>query len=228
MISNINLITIKEVMARVLGHPMLQDVTLEQCVRHTLDFINKVGYPQIYDEKEVEVEINDYRGLLPCDLVSVILVKDGCEVMKKNTGYFKKCCGNPSYSTKGRYIYTTFKQGKVQVAYRAIPVDQDGFPLIPDLPVFLNALELYIKWRAFVVLFDQQKITPQILQHTEGDYAKAVAQLNSEMALPDYAEMENITNMINQLIPSVHEYSRAFNTLGDHTHLDNLGRGFNG
>ena len=213
MISNINLITIKEVMARVLGHPMLQDVTIEQCVRHTLDFINKVGYPQIYDEKEVEVEINDYRGLLPCDL-------------KKSTGYFKKCCGNLSYNIKGRYIYTTFRYGKVQVAYRAIPVDQDGFPLIPDLPVFLNALELYIKWRAFVVLFDQQKITPQILQHTEKDYSAAVAQLNSEMALPDYAEMENITNMINQLIPSVHEYSRAFNTLGDHTHLNNLGRGY--
>jgi len=46
------------------------------------------------------------------------------------------------------------------------------------------------------------------------------------MALPDYAEMENITNMINQLIPSVYEYSRAFNTLGDHTHLDNLGGGY--
>ena len=47
-----------------------------------------------------------------------------------------------------------------------------------------------------------------------------MAQLNSEMALPNYAEMENITNMINQLIPSVHEYSRAFNTLGDHTVLN--------
>lgn len=92
--------------------------------------------------------------------------------------------------------------------------------MIPDTPVFLNALELYIKWRVFIMLFDQQKITPQILQYTEKDYSSAVAQLNSEMALPNYAEMENITNMINQLIPSVHEYSRAFNTLGDHTVLN--------
>ena len=226
MINNIHLISIAEVMARVLDHPMLQDVTIEQCVRYTLDFISKVGYPQIYEEKTVSVNIDEYRGLLPCDLVSVILVKDQCEVMKQATGYFKKCCGTPSYSIKGRYIYTTFKSGKVDVAYRAIPVDDDGFPKIPDTPVFLNALELYIKWRRFINLFDQQKINLQILQYAEKDYSAAVAQLNSEMALPNYAEMENITNMINQLIPSVHEYSRAFNTLGDHTHLDNLGRGY--
>ena len=220
MINNINLITIREVMARVLGHPMLQDVTIEQCVRHTLDFINKVGYPEIYDEKIVTVDINDYRGLLPCDLVAVILVKGGCEVLKQNTGVFKFPCTQPSYNVKGRYIYTTFKEGKVEVAYRAIPTDDDGFPMIPDTPVFLNALELYIKWRTFIVLFDQQKISPAILQYTEKDYSAAVAQLNSEMALPSYAEMENITNMINQLIPSVHEYSKGFTHLGDHTHLD--------
>jgi len=69
------------------------------------------------------VEISDYRGILPCDLVQVILVKDGCQVMKQSTGYFKKACGTPSYNVKGRYIYTSFKEGKVDVAYRAIPVD---------------------------------------------------------------------------------------------------------
>lgn len=69
MVDNINMISIKELMARVTGHPLMQDVTLEQGIRYTVDFINIVGYPEIYKNKLADVEIHEHRGLLPCDLV---------------------------------------------------------------------------------------------------------------------------------------------------------------
>lgn len=41
------------------------------------------------------------------------------------------------------------------------------------------------------------------------------------MSTPNIAEMENITNMFNQLIPSTHEYRDGFVHLGDHINLPN-------
>jgi hypothetical protein len=54
----------------------------------------------------------------------------------------------------------------VAISYKSIPVDKDGFPLLIDNPVFLKALELYIKKEVFTVLFDMGKITPPVLQNT--------------------------------------------------------------
>ena len=58
-------------------------------------------------------------------------------------------------------------------------LDENGFPMIPDMPLFQKALELYIKTEWFTVLFDMDKINGSVLQHTEQDYCWTVAQLQS-------------------------------------------------
>ena len=112
----------------------------------------------------------------------------------------------------------------VKISYRAMYLDDDGFPMVPDMPLFLKALELYIKSNVFTMLFDMQKIPQAVLQHTEQDYAWTVGQLQTQMNTPNVAEMENITNMFNQLIPGTHEYRNGFLHLGDHVNLPNKRR----
>ena len=57
MVDNINMISIREVMARVTGHPLMKDLSLEQCIRYTIDFINIVGYPEVFKNKLADVKI---------------------------------------------------------------------------------------------------------------------------------------------------------------------------
>lgn len=160
MVDNINMISIKELMARVTGHPLMQDVTLEQGIRYTVDFINIVGYPEIYKNKLADVEIQDHRGLLPCDLIQLVQVMDSChEALKQMTDNFSQYKESiPAYKVQGRCIFTTFKDGTVKVAYKAMYLDDDGFPMIPDMPLFQKALELYIKSNVFAIKFDLGKI----------------------------------------------------------------------
>ena len=224
MMDNINMVSIKDLMASLLDHPLLQDLTIEQCVRYTVEFINITGFNNVYKNKLCNVKIQNYRGQLPCDLVQLVQVmncKDN-EALKQMTGNFDLYRDYiPSYKTQGLFIFTTFEEGEVKVAYRAMHIDDEGFPMIPDLPLFQKALELYIKCKMFTKLFDQQKISQAVLQHTEQEYAWAIGQLNSDMKMPNLAEMENITNMLHQLIPNEHEYRDGFAHLGDHINLRN-------
>lgn len=71
-------------------------------------------------------------------------------------------------------IYTSIEKGEIELAYRAIMVDSDGYPLIPDDGTFAIALELYIKKRYFTILFDQGKISHQVLANTQQEYCWAV------------------------------------------------------
>lgn len=88
----------------------------------------------------------------------------GHEVIKQMTDNFDSWRDSiPAYKVQGRCIFTTFSDGTVKVAYRAMYLDDDGFPMIPDMPLFQKALELYIKTECFTVLFDMDKISGNVL-----------------------------------------------------------------
>ena len=76
MVKEIQYTSIRRVLDNLLEHPMLSDVSLEQAVRYTIRFIGLHGFPKFYQDKIEEIEIHEFRGLLPCDLISIDQVKD--------------------------------------------------------------------------------------------------------------------------------------------------------
>ena len=222
-----NFVNIREVLARVTSHPMLKNVDLEQAIRYTVDFISIVGCPTFYLDKEVDIPIEDYRGLMPCDLVSIVQVKD------KKTGFCMHSMTDtfnpreynfhtePTFKTQGNIILTSFRTGEVTISYKALPVDETGIPLLIDNANFLKALELYIKKEKFSDLYDEGKIRDSIMGKAETDYAWAVAQCEKEFVMPSISELQSITNMYNTLIPRVTEFDNGFTELGNREYLIN-------
>lgn len=222
-----NFVNIREVLARVTSHPMLKNVDLEQAIRYTIDFLSVVGCPTFYLDKEIDISIEDYRGLMPCDLVSITQVKD------KKTGLcmhsmidtFNPIENNlnteSTFKTQGNIILTSFRTGEITISYKAIPVDETGIPLLIDNANFLKALELYIKKEKFGDLYDEGKIRDGIMAKTERDYAWAVAQCEKEFIMPSISELQSITNMWNTLIPRVTEFDNGFAKLGNREYLIN-------
>ena len=67
MVKEIKYVSIKEIVSRVLRHPMLKDFGLEQAIQYVADFNDIFGLPKLMEDKETDVDIKDYRGVLPCD-----------------------------------------------------------------------------------------------------------------------------------------------------------------
>ena len=120
-----------------------------------------------------------------------------------------------SFKTQGRVIFTSFPVGRIEVAYKAIPVDEDGFPLLIDNETYLNALEAYIKVKVFTVKFDTNNMSAGVLSNAQTDYAWAARLLQSEMTTPSVSEMESITRYLNTLIKPVTHFDNGFKNLGD-------------
>ena len=127
--------------------------------------------------------------------------------------------GELSFKTQGSVIFTSFKTGDIELSYKAIPTDDGGLPLLPDNPVFLKTLELYIKKEWFTILFDMGKISPAVLQNTQQEYAFKAGQCNNEFMIPSVSEMEAFTRMYNTLIPRVNEFNKSFRHLGDREYI---------
>ena len=215
-------ISLRQVLDDILDHPMLKDVSFERAVNYTVHFMRIVGCPRMFEERTALVEIENYRGLLPCDFNDIIQVRTHRSCDRKNYGVFrhttdsfhmsdnKQDSFDLTYKIQGNIIFTSIKEGIIEIAYNAFAVDSDGYPLIPDNSSFIRALELYIKKQHFTVLFDTGKINNAILNQTLQDYAFAVGQAQSDLVRPTIDQMESLTNSLNTLITRVSEHRSGF------------------
>lgn len=225
MWSEFNYINIREILSRIMRHPLLTDLNLEAAIQYTLDFIACMGLPKTYIDKYEVIDIKEYRGKLPCDCVLINQVREcstgTCLISMSDSfnGTRHEDKSIKSFKTQGCMIYTSFKEGQVEISYKAIPIDKDGFPLLPDNAVFLKTLELYIKKEWFTILFDLGKISPAVLQNTQQEYAFKAGQCNNEFMIPSVSEMEGITNILNQLVPRVNEFNKGFRHLSDKEYI---------
>lgn len=214
-----NYISIRQILDDLLADDLMKGLSLERAVNYAVEFIRVVGMPPIFEHKVAKVDIKNYRGELPCDLYEIIQVKDpkGFAYISAEGSFSNRndCKHFPAftYYTKGNVIFTSTKDIDLEVAYRAIKVDEDGFPLIPDNGSFARALELYIQKRYFTILFNSSKIPLNVLQNTQQEYAFYVGQAQSELIRPSIDQMESIKNMWNTLLPKIYKHADGFRTI---------------
>lgn len=215
-------ISIKVVLDNILDHPMLKDVSLERAVNHTINFMRILGCPRMFEEKVSLVDISNWCGALPCDFNDIIQVRTHSSCDRRNYGVFrhstdsfhmsenKQDSFDLTYKIQGNVIFTSIKEGVIEIAYNAFAVDSDGYPLIPDNSTFIRALELYIKKQCFTVLFDLGKINQAIYQNVCQEYAWAVGQAQSDLVRPTLDQMQSITNSLNTLIIRANEHNKGY------------------
>lgn len=225
--------SINRILDDLTEHPLMRGLNIDQVVRYVVRFIQLVGHVRLYEDKVEKVEIKDWRGVLPCDLVSIVGVKDmenGLFLRAMTSVAPKGLVGEDkndwplereelAFKTQGRVIYTSFKEGCVEIVYKAIRTDEDGFPMIMDNENYIDALEAYIKKEVFTVKFDTGKINLNVLQNAQNDYAWKVRRLGSELTTPSMAEMQTITNIINTALTSSKHFDHGFRHLGEREYI---------
>lgn len=245
MVKETQYTSIRRVLDDLLEDAHMENLTLEQVVRHTIRFIGKHGYPKLYQDKQEDIEIHEFRGALPCDLISIIQVREKKSgiCLRSMTETFYPPVGprphneppypiaphNPnrstmvhpefSFKTQNRIIYTSFPEGVIEIVYKAIPLDEDGFPLLIDNESYLDALEAYISMNVLRNKFRQGKIAAAVYQDAQQVYAVAARELMTEMSTPSLSEMQSISNYFTSLIPRTMEFDKSFRDLGDREYI---------
>lgn len=219
-------INLRQVVDNIKDHPLLKDVPFERIVNYAVDFSRIMRVPQIFENKVIDIEISHYKGLMPCDFYNVVQIKDKKDdrTFLPATGSFflsdnKVNYGRNTYKIQNEYIYTGMEEGTIEMSYRAIKTDKDGYPLIPDNSLYTQALEYYVKKRVFTKLFDMGKINQNVLQNVQQEYAWIVGQCLSDYSVPNENEFQVLANMWNSLIPKRHLDRSGFVDAGDEEHL---------
>jgi hypothetical protein len=244
-----------------------------------LDFIEwiaegmeHIGSYYQMEEKSATVIIDNYKGLLPCDLHEMIRIDWASEVKPPNGGgfyggsfvdYLTKAgvdfdsmnaydryrvlpmgMARPENYGLGEYqgsglefnskmvnpedkftdrdyninfdkINTSFKSGFLHVRYLAIPIDERGFPLIPDSQSYRDALFWRCAYmcsigRPDLLKSDQMKN----IEFTENRWHFYCAQAGAKATAPNLQMIERIKNNFMRLMNTVDDDSTNYSSLG--------------
>lgn len=217
-----------------MNHPLAAELSYDLAAEYAIEGIKLIGAPLSLVNRVTNppIKIENYKGGLPLDIVEIkgVKVLDDVDVSKANSSAMtyasdlfhsdlscsseKDCTTELTYIVEQGIIKTSFEQGYVQVAYKALPVDDEGFPLIPDNQKAALAIEYYILFRYFGPLYDVGKITKQAWDRIETAKCWYMPSANTDMKIQSYDHVEGIMNSINRILINSTAQSNFFKGTG--------------
>ena len=144
-------------------------------------------------------------------------------LMKHAEKYFRHG-EQPQYFIKPGWIVTNKSKGFIKLAYKAIAVDERGYPLIPDLTSYQEAIYWYVamklsfpKWINGSLGGNSkyaQKYAANAYTYMQQQWNFYRNQAYAEAMMPTADDMENIKNDWNKLVPDWDARDTFFKDIG--------------
>lgn len=130
---------------------------------------------------------------------------DGCSI--------PTCCTDHSFYINDNYIITDIPANEVQklcIVYLGMPVDSDGYPMIPDDVYFSEACAKYSTYMLDYQDWRKGQLPDKVLQKSEQDWLFYVNSARGAANLPNAAQLERLKNIWVRMIPKQNMYNKFF------------------
>lgn len=120
------------------------------------------------------------------------------------------------------YIKTNVRDGYLMMAYNRIPLDEEGFPMIPEHTSFMEAVYWYIVVKLTYPKWALGNVRDAVYYNARNSWNFYCKQAYGVAMMPKGVdEMESLKNAWLRIVPEMHEHRGFFNTTGQEQHIYN-------
>ena len=119
------------------------------------------------------------------------------------------------YDIKPGYLISNVPEGYVKLSYHAIFTDDEGMPMIPDIPSYFEAIYWYVAMKLYYPKYLSGDVPQHVYHDMKRSYNFYRKQAYAESLMPNQDEMTNLKWTWNTLVPEVDEEDTFFSTTGD-------------
>jgi len=119
-----------------------------------------------------------------------------------------------TYSIQKGIIFTSKRDGFIEIAYKGIAVDEDGYPMIPDNEKVSLGMEYYIMSRYLEPLYLIGKITDKAFEYIQQKRYFYMPSAVNALQMPSVDGMESLMNSLNRLIIPTNNHKNFFKNSG--------------
>ena len=118
-----------------------------------------------------------------------------------------------TYYLNDNFIFTNFDKGYVDIAYKAFPISDDGWPEVPDNVRYIEGVRTYVAERIGFKAWMHADITDKVYAKLERDRDWNIASANTVGRVPSLDQMESLKNQWLTLNPDLQQHSQSFRYL---------------
>lgn len=119
------------------------------------------------------------------------------------------------YDVKPGYLISNVPEGYVKLSYHAIFTDDEGMPMIPDIPSYFEAIYWYVAMKLYYPKYLSGDVPQHVYYDMKRSYNFYRKQAYAESLMPNQDEMTNLKWTWNTLVPEIDEEDTFFSTTGD-------------
>lgn len=207
-----------------------KEVFIDDIIEWIGEGLQYIGSYYQYCDKVADIIITDYKGELPCDFYALIRLHDRVDNLANsfnsnlitrtdNTTNTTNDVTRSKYTSRdynivGNIITTSFKTGTLFIQYQGIPLDEDGFPMIPDNINYLDALMWKCAYQLSIKGYTFKSTQLNNFQYVESKWNRYCIQARANMNMPDADTLERLKNIMIRFKPDLNQYYNNFDTLG--------------
>lgn len=147
----------------------------------------------------LRLSTNSFRGFIGKD--------DGTSMLGVNSGL--------EYHISNNQIVTTMQEGVVALSYVRMPLDEKGFPMIPDMQEYKEAITKYIMYKlAFERFYNNEPNFSRVYEKLEQDWHWYCRQAKNSMLMPTTLdEKENMKDINHRMLKIQRGYYGFFGNI---------------
>lgn len=235
-------ISVKRILWDVMQHPLAQELSYDLAAQYAVDALELIGAPLSYVDSVTNppLKLVNYKAELPANLVNIrgirLLRYDNdptgtsghreqyAVALRHATDIYHKvlnCNVNDehipeeyTYTVQNGILYTSIPEGEVEVSYKALPVDDEGYPLLPNEIKTRMAVQYYILYRYLEPLYDVGKITDKAFQRISQEKSFYMGAAQNSLQLAGIDHLESVMNAVNRLIVNDQAHENFYKELG--------------
>lgn len=169
-----------------------------------------------YDQRQVNLKVENFRAKLPCGLESIIRVAqngqalafashDGARILNMPTSADRRRFSANSYAVNWPYLIISRQTADIQLLYMSVVVDEEGMPMIPDFIEYKDALLKYVVYKLKYADAVSTRISYAEHLPFKADWEEAAAQARIRISAPTPDQMFAIGNRWQRLWPKMDE-----------------------
>jgi len=206
-------ISIKQVVSSVIRNLGVQDASREfnNFIEWAFEAEKKIGSFKTFIIKEIELTIANKQAALPTDFISIIDVKNSQDICyEPQSKPFKTSNIDDAnyryYMSNGFIRFSKTNDTKIDVSYRALDTDSEGFPTIEANHE--DAVSAYIMYKYKARDYYNQNLPRYIYVDLKNEWSRLCAQARGNDNMPSRNELRAISKYWNSLIPMSPEFSK--------------------
>lgn len=195
--------------------------------------LSLIGAYSQYNEVSECLTLSSGKAKLPCDFYKLVTINfnghpvfwatntnannyqcDNCQIPICSNGECKY-----TFYLNDNYLITNIglaeeTEQNVCIVYLAVPVDEEGFPLVPDDIYYQKALTAFVTYMLDYQEFRKGKMADKVFQYSKSEWEWYVNSARASALMPNLAKLERLKNIWRRLLPLTNEYQNGFVNLG--------------